>query len=121
MNLSFGDSLNAVSSSSLPVTVGDTYLLSLTGTQSGGSVAFVGALTDETTSSSISVSKTDGANLLAGSYFGYFDHAYVNAGGTTAVNVDFDNFAAVPEPSTLMLLLAGCASALVCVWRRRKA
>ncbi|MCC6124660.1 MAG: hypothetical protein IT426_06850 [Pirellulales bacterium] len=119
-NLFFGSSFDAVSSSSLPVTIGDTYMLSLTGTQSGGSITLVGTLTNETASGSISVSATDSANLLAGSYFGYLDHAYVNAGGTTAVHVAFDDFAAVPEPSIPMLLVAGFAAASIGVWRKSK-
>ena len=49
-------------------------------------------LTDMTTSMSISVSATDSANILGGSFFGYFNNVRVKDGGTVALNGDFDNF-----------------------------
>src|SRR4029079_9497641 len=86
INSSFGDSLNALSASSLPVTLGDLYQLSLTGTNSGGSLALTAILTDLTTSSSISVSKTDSSNLLTRESFGYFNAVRAKDGGTATLN-----------------------------------
>jgi len=43
---------------------------------------------------SISVSATDSANILGGSFFGYFNNVRVKDGGTVALNGDFDNFSA---------------------------
>ena len=50
------------------------------------------ALTDTTTATSISVSATDDANILGGSFFGYFNNVRVKDGGTVALNADFDDF-----------------------------
>jgi hypothetical protein len=116
VNLFFGDSLNEVSAASLPITMGDTYQLTLAGSQSMSSVMFTATLTDLTTSSSISVSDTDSSNLVTGSQFGYFDHVRVLNGGTVGVNADFDIFSMlVPEPSASLLLLV---SVLAAAWRR---
>ena len=70
-NLFFGDSLNALSAGTLPVVVGDLYTFSVEGRVSGGSLLLRAKLTDTTTSHSISVSATDSANVLGGSFFGY--------------------------------------------------
>jgi hypothetical protein len=43
---------------------------------------------------SISVSATDTANTLGGSFFGYFNNVRVKDGGTVTVNADFDDFLA---------------------------
>jgi len=106
VNTSFGDSLAASSASSLPVTLGDIYQLTVTGSDTGSAIAFTATLLDITTSSSISVSKTDAANLLTGSNFGYFNFIRAIDGSTTSLNADFDNFSmlAVPEPGAAMLL-----------------
>ena len=93
-NLFFGDSLHALSTGTLPVVVGDLYAFSLQGRVSGGSVLLRATLTDMTTSMSISVSATDGANILGGSFFGYFNHVRVKDGGTVTLNADFDDFSA---------------------------
>jgi hypothetical protein len=117
VNVFFGDSLNEVSAASLPITFGDIYQLTLSGAATGGSIAFTAMLTNVTTSSSISVSDTDGANLLTGSNFGYFNHVRVEDGGTVSLNADFDAFTvAVPEPATGILLVAAYAALFV---RRR--
>jgi hypothetical protein len=71
-NLFFGDSLNALSTGTLPVVVGDLYTFTLEGRVSGGSLVLRIRLTDTTTSTSISVSATDRANILGGLFFGYF-------------------------------------------------
>lgn len=111
-NLFFGDGLGgALSTGTLPIVLGDIYTLTLTGTPSGGSLAVSATLTDTTSSSSITVAATDSANILTGSFFGYLDAVRVQDGGTTAINVDFDNFsAAVPEPTTVVLFMLGCAA-----------
>lgn len=104
MNLFFGDSLNELSTTALPVTLGDLYRLTLSGADSGGSVALTATLTNLTTASSISVSDTDGSNTLSGANFGYMNHVRVVAGGTVALNADFDDFTAnLPEPATAAL------------------
>lgn len=114
--LFFGDSLNLLSASSLPVTLGDIYTLTLTGVDSGASLALTATLTDTTTSGSITVSGTDSANVLGGSQFGYFNHVRVEDGGTVSLDADFDNFAvAVPEPATTGILSAlACAAFAIC-------
>jgi hypothetical protein len=116
VNLFFSDSLNEVSTSSLPITPGNIYRLTLNGTASGGSISLSATLTDTTAGTSISVSDTDSANLLTGSNFGYFNHVRVEDGGTVALNADFDNFSMVPEPSAAILLLLAMSSA---IYRRR--
>jgi hypothetical protein len=120
VNLFFGDSLDELSASALPVTPGDLYQLTLSGIDSGSSVALTSTLTNLTTASSISVSETDAVNLVSGANFGYFNHVRVVAGGTVALNADFDNFSVnVPEPATSALLslaligvVAGCRQTL---------
>lgn len=115
INVFFGDSLNELSAASLPIALGNTYQLTLLGTQSVGSVTLTATLTDMTTSSSISVSDTDGSNLVAGSQFGYFNHVRVVSVGTVGLNADFDNFSMlVPEPAGGMLLIIGVLAAM---WR----
>jgi hypothetical protein len=96
-NLFFGDSLNELSATALPIVLGDIYTLTLAGTVSGGSLTLTATLTDTTTSSSISVSDTDSSNVLGGSFFGYFNHVRVEDGGTVSLNADFDTFAAEPD------------------------
>jgi hypothetical protein len=91
-NLFFGDSLNALSTRTLPVVVGDLYDFTLEGRVSGGSLLLRARLTDTTTSTTISVSATDGANILSGSFFGYFNNVRVKDGGTVTLNADFDDF-----------------------------
>jgi hypothetical protein len=112
INSSFGDGLGgAISTGTLAIVLGDTYTLTLTGTPSGGSLDVSATLTDLNTSSSISLAATDSANILGGSFFGYMDSVRVQDGGTTAINVDFDNFSAsVPEPATGVLFLFACAA-----------
>jgi hypothetical protein len=120
VNVFFGDSLNELSISSLPVTLGDIYKLTLSGSATGGSLALTATLTDTTTGSSISVSDTDGANLLTGSNFGYYNHVRVEDGGTVSLNADFDAFnAAVPEPSSAVFLFAACVLVVGRSLRRR--
>lgn len=111
-NLFFGDGLGGVlSAGTLAIVLGDIYSLTLTGTPSGGSLAVSATLTDTTSSSSITVAATDSANILTGSFFGYSDFVRVQTGGTTAINVDFDNFSAsVPEPTTGVLFMFACAA-----------
>ena len=93
-NLFFGDSLNALSTATLPITVGDIYMFTLEGRIVGSSLVLRARLTDTTTSMSISVSATDTANILGGSFFGYFNNVRVKDGGTVTVNADFDDFSA---------------------------
>jgi hypothetical protein len=111
-NVFFGDGLGgALSAGTLAIVLGDIYSLTLTGTPSGGSLAVSATLTDTTSSSSITVAATDSANILTGSFFGYSDFVRVQTGGTTAINVDFDNFSAsVPEPTTAVLFMFACAA-----------
>lgn len=97
-NLFFGDSLNALSTGTLPVVVGDLYTFTLEGRISGGSLRLRAKLTDETTSTSISVTATDSANVLGGSFFGYFNNVRVKDGGTVTINADFDDFFARRRP-----------------------
>ncbi len=106
-NASFGDSLGgALSSGTLPVVLGDIYSFTFNGVVSGGSLDVTATLTDVTASTSISVAATDSANVLAGTFFGYSNGVRVQDGGTTAMNVDFDNFAAaVPEPGVATLFM----------------
>ena len=119
-NLFFGDGLGgALSAGTLAIVLGDIYTLSLTGTPSGGSLAVSATLTNTTSSSSITVAATDSANILTGSFFGYLDSVRAQDGGTTAINVDFDDFsAAVPEPATAVLFMLGCAALAACRLRR---
>jgi len=91
-NLFFGDSLNELSASALPIVLGDIYTLSFEGKVVGTSLKLRGVLTDTTTSTAISVADTDSSNLLGGSFFGYFNNVKVEDGGTVALNADFDNF-----------------------------
>jgi hypothetical protein len=93
-NLFFGDSLNALSTGTLPVVIGDVYEFTLEGRISGSSLLLRARLTDMTTSTSISVSATDGANILGGSFFGYFNNVRVKDGGIVTLNADFDDFSA---------------------------
>lgn len=93
-NLFFGDSLNALSTGTLPIAVGDIYMFTLDGRIVGSSLVLRARLTDTTTSMSISVSATDTANILSGSFFGYFNNVRVKDGGTVTVNADFDDFSA---------------------------
>ena len=74
--------------------IGDVYMLTLEGRTSGSSLLLRARLTNTTTSMSISVSATDSANILGGSFFGYFNNVRVKDGGTVALNGDFDNFSA---------------------------
>ena len=69
--------MNALSTGTLPVVVGDLYAFTLEGRVSGGSLVLRARLTDMTTSTSISVLATDGANILGGSFFGYFNNVRV--------------------------------------------
>lgn len=93
-NLFFGDSLHALSTGTLPVMIGDLYEFTLEGRISGGSLQLRARLTDMTTSTSISVLATDGANILGGPFFGYFNNVRVKDGGTVTLNADFDDFSA---------------------------
>ena len=91
-NLFFGDSLNALSTGTMPVVVGHLYSFALEGRISGTSLLLRARLTDETTSTRISVAATDSANILSGSFFGYFNNVRVKDGGTVTINADFDDF-----------------------------
>ena len=93
-NLFFGDSLNALSTTALPVVIGHLYNFTLDGRVSGSSLLLRGRLTDTTTATSIGVSATDDANILGGSFFGYFNNVRVKDGGTVALNADFDDVSA---------------------------
>jgi hypothetical protein len=115
-HLGFGDGLvGTLSTGTLAIVLGDTYSLTLTGTPSGGSLDVSATLTDLTTSGSISVAETDSGTILGGSFFGYLDSVRVQDGGTTAINVDFDNFSAsVPADSIPpSLSIAGAGGSLV--------
>ena len=105
-NLFFGDSLNELSPTALPVILGDIYTFSFEGKVVGGSLRLRATLTDTTTSSTIMVSDTDSLNILGGSFFGYFNNVRVEDGGTVTLNADFDNFSARrrrPHPAQLPL------------------
>jgi hypothetical protein len=91
-NLFFGDSLNALSTGTLPVVIGHVYMFTLEGKISGSSLMLRAKLTDTTTATSIGVSATDDANILGGSFFGYFNNVRVKDGGTVTLNADFDDF-----------------------------
>jgi hypothetical protein len=93
-NLFFGDCLNALSSGTLPVVIGHLYTFTLDGRVSGGSLLLRARLIDTTTASSIGVSATDDANILGGSFFGYFNNVRVKDGGNVTLNADFDDFSA---------------------------
>ena len=93
-NLFFGDSLHALSTRALPVVVGHLYTFTLEGRVSGGLLLFRARLIDMTSSRGISVSATDDANILGGSFFGYFNNVRVKDGGTVTLNADFDDFSA---------------------------
>lgn len=101
-NLFFGDSLNELSAAALPVVVGHIYTLSFEGRMVGSSLKLKARLTDTTASTAIMVSDIDSANILGGSFFGYFNHVRVEDGGTVAINADFDDFTMLrraPRPS----------------------
>jgi hypothetical protein len=91
-NLFFGDSLNALSVGTLPIVIGHLYMITLEGRTSGSSLLLKARLTDTNIATSIGVSATDDANILGGSFFGYFNNVRVKDGGTVAVNADFDDF-----------------------------
>ena len=91
-NLFFGDSLNKLSARALPVTPGNVYTMIFEGKVVGGTLQVRGTLMDVTASTAIVVVGTDSANILGGSYFGYFNNVRVEDGGTVALNADFDNF-----------------------------
>jgi len=91
-NLFFGDSLNKLSAAALPVTLGDVYTMILEGKVVGSTLKLRGTLIDTSTSTAIAVVGTDSANLLGGSFFGYFNNVRVEDGGTVALNADFDDF-----------------------------
>lgn len=93
-NLFFGDSLNQLSTTSLPIVIGDLYTFSFEGRAAGSSLKLKATLTDTTTSTAISVADTDSSNILGGSFFGYFDNVRVEDGGTVSLNADFDDFIA---------------------------
>ena len=93
-NLFFGDSLNALSTGTLPVVVGHLYSFALEGRVSGSLLLLRARLTDTTAATSIGVSATDDANVLGGSFFGYFNNVRVKDGGTVTLNADFDDFSA---------------------------
>lgn len=114
-NMFFGDSLNELSTGTLPVILGDIYTLTLTGIVSSGTLTLTATLVNTTTSGSISVSDIDSANLLGGSYFGYFNHVRVEDGGTVALNADFDHFSVVPEPPATAFTMVGAIA--ICLVR----
>ena len=76
------------------MTIGDEYMFTLEGRISGSTLLLRAKLTDIITSMSISVSATDTANILRGSFFGYFNNVRVKDGGTVTINADFDDFLA---------------------------
>ncbi|MCC7084937.1 MAG: PEP-CTERM sorting domain-containing protein [Pirellulales bacterium] len=118
VNLFFGASLNEISTSSLPITLGNIYELTIAGMDFGGSLDLTATLTDTTTSTSISVSGSDSSNLLTGDEFGYFNHVRVEDGGTVSLNADFDNFSMLPEPSASILILLGLGICFAAARRR---
>ena len=93
-NLFFGDSLNELSTTALPVVLGHIYSFSFAGKVSGASLRLTARLLDTVTSTAIIVSDTDSSNLLGVSFFGYFNNVRVEDGGTVTLNADFDNFSA---------------------------
>ena len=102
-NLFFGDSLNKLSTASLPVALGDVYTFSFEGRVVGGSLKLRARLTNTTTLSGIKVLGTDSSNVLGGSFFGYFNNVRVEDGGTVTLNADFDDFFARRRPATAEL------------------
>ena len=97
-NTFFGDGLGgAVSAGTLPPVVGNVYWLNLRGSPVGAALSVTATLVDLTDGGSITVSATDSANVLGGSFFGYSNFVRVQDGGATAINVDFDTFSTLPN------------------------
>ncbi|MCC6559867.1 MAG: hypothetical protein IT478_00805 [Xanthomonadales bacterium] len=97
-NLFFGDGLGgALSAGTLAPVPGHVYWLNLSGTPAGAALSVTGTLVDLTAGGSITVSATDSANVLGGTFFGYSNFVRVQDGGATAINVDFDAFSTLPN------------------------
>lgn len=93
------------------------YLLSVTGTYSGSTISLLARATRLDTMASTTTTVTD-ATPPSGEYFGY--RTALNAvSGTASESIDYDNFAAVPEPGSAMLLCG--ALGLLAAGRRRSA
>jgi len=94
---------------------GGTLTLSGSGTYTGGTNVFAGALI-VTSPNGIK----DGSNLFVGSPGSFFAPPVPSfAGGSSAVPAA-PAIAPVPEPGTLALLTAGAAATLAALWRRKR-
>ena len=97
-NTFFGDGLGgALSAGTLVAVPGNVYWLNLSGTPVGAALAVTATLVDLSGGGSITVSATDSANVLSGTFFGYSNFVRVQDGGATAINVDFDTFSTLPD------------------------
>jgi hypothetical protein len=101
----------------LPVTLGDTYTMTLMGNYSLSGLLLTGILRDG--NSSISITAID-PSPLQGSNFGYYEEAAGAFNHAVFLDVSYDNFSvSVPEPRITWLLGIGVAIAGICLSRRQ--
>lgn len=92
----------------LPVSLGTTYTMTLTGHPSPSGLVLTGTVSDA--NGSISVSITDPGNSVLGDYFGYYDLTSGQFNRPANLDVSYDNFSInVPEPRIGWLVWLGGA------------
>ena len=107
-----------VRGSSIGVVLDTEYLLSLTGTYTGGTIALSATATRLDTMASTTTTVTD-ATPPSGQFFGY--RTAVNAvGGSVSEDIEYDNFSVVPEPASAMLGCLGMSLAFASRRRRQR-
>lgn len=120
LEISGDGQINSTSSaqSNLAVNGTDNYRMTLVGIYSGGGLTLNYSVTNLTTSASVSVNGID-SSPLTGANLGFRNSIGTIGGATGALDVNFDNFSIVPEPSSAVLL--GLGGVLLIVRRRRAA
>ena len=105
-----------VRGSSIGVVLDVDYLLTLTGTYSGGSLALAATATRLDTMAATTTTVTD-PTPQSGQYFGY--RTALNAvNGSVSEDIEYDDFSVIPEPATATLTCS--ALALLLAGRRRR-